>query len=316
MATIGKDISTAVKILSKGDLVAIPTETVYGLAANALDPAAVTKIFQTKKRPEFNPLIVHLPGKEKLETYTQEIPDHAHQLIEKFWPGPLTLVLKKRENIPYITTSGLETVAVRCPNHKMTLELLGQLDFPLAAPSANLFGKVSPTKPLHVQEQLGDHIEYILDGGQCTMGIESTIIGFEADEPVIYRWGSLGQEDIESVVGKMKSRTQSTSNPKAPGQLKSHYAPKQKMIVGVIAELLQEYPAHCTGILSFQKDYHSPFQVILSPSGNLDEAAQNFFQALHSLEKMEIKNIITEYVPDQGIGRAINDRLMRASAET
>jgi L-threonylcarbamoyladenylate synthase len=202
---------------------------------------------------------------------------------------------------------------LRCPNHPLTKELLETLDFPLAAPSANPFGYVSPTNAQHVDDQLGGKIEYILDGGQCSVGLESTIVGFEDNGPVIYRIGGLGIEQLEVVIGKVKVQTLSTSNPKSPGQLVSHYAPKIRVVIGKMEDLLQRYPAHCSGILSFRQDFNSPHQFILSRSGSMEEAAQNLFTALRSFETMPVDVILVELVPDVGLGRAINDRLRRAA---
>lgn len=314
MAETGTDILKAKALLEAGELVAIPTETVYGLAGNALNPLAVTKIFEVKNRPEFDPLIVHVPDIYKAGDYVVEIPKKAHMLTEHFWPGPLTLLLKKKSIIPDLVTAGLDTVGMRCPDHPLTRELLRSLPFPLAAPSANPFGYVSPTRPEHVDEQLGNKIQYILDGGSCEVGIESTIVGFDQDYPIVYRMGGLSIEAIEGIVGKVGIQAHSVSNPKSPGQLKSHYAPGKKLFIGKIEELLQQYPAHHSGLLTFQKDFNSPYQFILSPSGTLEEAAQNLFTALRAFDKMEVDVILAELVPDTGIGRAINDRLKRAAA--
>ncbi len=313
MAEIGTDIEKVINLLAQDELVAIPTETVYGLAGNALSKLAVAKIFSVKNRPQFDPLIVHVSDLAKATAYVSEIPEQARMLADKFWPGPLTLLLKKKNIIPDLVTSGLDTVGIRCPNHSLTRQLLQALPFPLAAPSANPFGYVSPTKSKHVEEQLGSKIHYILDGGTCIVGIESTIVGFENETPVVYRLGGLSIESIENTIGKVKLMTHSASNPKAPGQLKSHYAPEKKVFLGTIEELLQQYPAHSAGILTFQKDFNSPFQFILSPSGSLEEAAQNLFEALRSFDKMPVDVIVAELVPDIGLGRAINDRLQRAS---
>jgi L-threonylcarbamoyladenylate synthase len=314
MAEIGRDIGKAKRILERGNLVSIPTETVYGLAANALDKDAVLKIFKAKNRPHFDPLIVHVESLSKAALYVEQIPEMAFKLAEKFWPGPLTLVLKKKSLIPDLVTSGLDTVGIRCPAHPLTQQLLQSLDFPLAAPSANPFGYVSPTTPQHVNEQLGDEIEYILDGGPCIIGIESTIVGFEQDLPMIYRTGGLSIEKIEAIIGKVQIEINTTSNPRAPGQLKSHYAPSKRVVIGKIEDLLQRYPAHCSAILTFQQDFHSPNQFILSPNGSLEEAAKNLFSGLRYLDKLEADIILAEPVPDTGLGRAINDRLRRASA--
>jgi len=314
MAEIGKDIKKAKHLLEQGELVAIPTETVYGLAGNALDVSAVTKIFEVKNRPSFDPLIVHIPNLQEARIYTTGIPDKAAALTTTFWPGPLTILLEKKPVIPDLVTSGLDTVGLRCPDHALTLALLREIDFPLAAPSANPFGYVSPTTAAHVNDQLGDKIAYILDGGPCGVGLESTILGFENNRPVVYRMGGLSIEAIEKIIGPVQLQPYSSSNPKAPGQLQSHYAPHKKLILGNLADLLQKYPAHEAGLLTFTNDFNSPHQIILAPSGALEEAARNLFTALRQFDKMPVDIILAEPVPDTGLGRAINDRLRRAAA--
>lgn len=314
MAQIGKDIFYAKRLLEEGQLVAIPTETVYGLAANALDAESVTRIFVAKNRPTFDPLIVHVADRQQAEAHTGEMPAAAGRLAEAFWPGPLTLVLPRSRHIPDLVTSGLDTVGIRCPNHPLTLELLRSLAFPLAAPSANPFGYVSPTRPEHVNEQLGDRVSYILDGGPCQVGIESTIVGFERNDVVIYRRGGLGQEAIEQIVGPVKTHLHSTSNPLVPGQLESHYAPHKPVKLGNIDDLLARANSDRVAILSFSRDYQLPHQFVLSPSGNLEEAAQNLFLAMRELDKFPVDYILAEEVPNEGLGMAINDRLRRASA--
>lgn len=314
MAETGKDINKAKLLLERGEVVAIPTETVYGLAGNALNESSVARIFSVKNRPHFDPLIIHIPGFEAASRYTENIPDAAAALARAFWPGPLTLVLKKRSIIPDLVTSGLETVGIRCPDHPLSMELLRAAGFPLAAPSANPFGYVSPTSAAHVNEQLGDRIPYILDGGSCEVGIESTIVGFEEGAPVVYRMGGLSLEDIERVAGPVKVRAHSTSNPIAPGQLMNHYAPRVKVVIGTLEELLRRYPAHCSGILTFNRDFNLPYQFILSTTGSMEEAARNLFKALRAFDKMPVEVILAELVPETGLGRAINDRLRRAAA--
>ncbi len=314
MAKTGTDILKAKSLLDEGELVAIPTETVYGLAANALNALAVAKIFDAKNRPHFDPLIVHVPDIERARDYVVNIPETAQRLADHFWPGPLTLVFKKKSIIPDLVTSGLDTVGIRCPRHAVTQELLASLNFPLAAPSANPFGYVSPTKPEHVNDQLGNKIKYILDGGSCEVGIESTIVGFEGSSAIVYRTGGLSIEAIEAVIGNVIIQAHSASNPKSPGQLKSHYAPGKKVILGNIETLLQDYSKDSSGLLSLQTDFNAPYQYILSPSGNLDVAAQNLFAALRAFDKMPVDIILAELVPDIGLGRAINDRLRRAAA--
>lgn len=315
MATIGKDINKAKQLLLEGALVAIPTETVYGLAGNALNEDAVLQIFKVKERPHFDPLIVHVSSVDDAGKYVNDFPEKALTLAEKFWPGPLTLLLKKKPVVPDLVTSGFDTVGIRCPAHPLTHELLKNLDFPLAAPSANPFGYVSPTRAEHVNEQLGNKIDYILDGGPCTVGIESTIVGFGDDVPVVHRMGGLSVEEIEKTIGKVNVQVHSSSNPQTPGQLKSHYAPRKRVIIGNIEELMQRYPAHCSAILTFNKNFNSPHQYILSETGSLEEAAKNLFYALRTLDKTDMDVILTELVPDTGIGRAINDRLRRAAAD-
>ena len=313
MAETGSDIEKARSLLVAGDLVAVPTETVYGLAGNALNPSAIAKIFEVKGRPRFDPLIVHVPNLIAARRYAVEIPAQAERLAAEYWPGPLTLLLKKRSVINDLVTSGLDTVGLRCPDHPLTQKLLDSLPFPLAAPSANPFGYVSPTRPEHVEEQLGKKISYILDGGPSIVGVESTIVGFENNAPVIFRLGGITQEQIESVIGSVSVNTMSMSNPKSPGQLQSHYAPGKKVIIGDIRELIKKYRSENFGILSFQQDYSQRFQYILSPSGEIIEAAQNLFSALRTLDKMAIEIILAEFVPDIGLGKAVNDRLRRAS---
>src|SRR5882757_6833333 len=232
MATIGQDIEKARQLLESGALVAIPTETVYGLAGNALEASAVSKIFEVKDRPDFDPLIVHVSSLGRAREYVTEIPQQAHQLVESFWPGPLTLLLTKTRLIPDIVTAGLDRVGVRCPDHPVTRVLLEQLPFPLAAPSANPFGYVSPTTPQHVQDQLGEKIPYILDGGPCAIGIESTVVGWENGMSMIYRMGGVSVEQIEAVIGSVKMKSHSTSQPQAPGQISSHYAPRKEFVLG------------------------------------------------------------------------------------
>lgn len=316
MATIGNDILQAKKLLLEGELVAIPTETVYGLAANALNPEAVTQIFVVKERPSFDPLIVHVASIDQAQQFITAVPEKAIQLARHFWPGPLTLVLPKQSIIPDIVTSGLSTVGIRCPDHDLTRQLLSELPFPLAAPSANPFGYVSPTTAEHVNNQLGHKIKYILDGGPCRIGLESTIVGFENDQAVIYRRGGVSEEEISKVIGEVSYRLAS-SNPVAPGQLDSHYAPNKKFYLGDINELKKEFTGKKVGVLRFMgnSDSSDNYKLILSQSGNLEEAARNLFAALRQFDQMEIEVILAEPVPDSGIGKAINDRLRRAATK-
>jgi L-threonylcarbamoyladenylate synthase len=311
-AQIGQDIEKAVKILQAGGLVAIPTETVYGLAANAFDAAAVLKIFEAKNRPSFDPLIVHIGDIERLSDVASFIPTVAQELTQKFWPGPLTVVLPKKDSVPELVTSGLQSVGIRMPAHPLTQELLSLLPFPLAAPSANPFGYISPTSAEHVAEQLGDKVDYILDGGPSSVGVESTIVSFEKEVTQVLRWGGLELEEIESYLGTFESLNQSSDNPSAPGMLSSHYAPRKKLIIGELDELMIRYAEHDFVYLSFKKTFPVPGEV-LSQAGNLREAARNLFAAMRRLDAGEGNLILAERVPNEGLGRAINDRLIRAA---
>ena len=317
---IGKDILIAKNYFEKGEVVGIPTETVYGLAGNALNEDSVLKIFSAKNRPHFDPLIVHVSSKEDIEKYTAEISPKAQVLIEHFMPGPLTILLKRKALIPDLVTSGLDTVAIRIPQHPLTIQLLKSLRFPLAAPSANPFGYISPTTAQHVFEQLHGKIPYILDGGPATVGVESTIVGFEEDTLVVYRLGGVSVEEIEKVAGKVKVNAHSSSNPKAPGMLKSHYAPKKKMIYGSESFLLQNISASerekKIGIIAFDhyvNGFDEKYQVMLSPKCDLNEAAKNLFAAMRSMDDSEVDIICAVEFPQHGLGRAINDRLKRAA---
>lgn len=315
--TIGTDIDHAAGLLKQGKLVAIPTETVYGLAANALDTSAVLNIFETKGRPSFNPLIVHVHHVSCFEKYASDIPELVYLLTKKFSPGPLTFVLPKKDIIPDIVTGGGNTVALRIPDQPLTLELLRILDFPLAAPSANPFGFISPVTAQHVFDQMNGKIEYILDGGQCEVGLESTVVTCKEDEIIILRAGGITPDMMRTVCSRITLDLNISSNPRSPGQLKSHYAPVTPFMIGFIDELLQMYKDKKVAVLSFQKKYESPnilCHEILSSSGDLKEAAKNLFSAMRKLDALNADIILAEYLPDEGLGMAINDRLRRASA--
>jgi len=311
----GKDIIKAAKFLTQNEIVAIPTETVYGLAANALDAGAVLKIFEAKNRPHFDPLIVHIGNKADIDRYVLNVPATAQKLINAFWPGPLTLVLPKKDIIPDLLTSGLSEVAIRMPNHPLTLELLRLLSFPLAAPSANPFGYISPTTAQHVEEQLGDKIPYILDGGPANIGVESTIVRFEDEKVIVLRLGGIPVEEIAKIASEVEIQVNPNDNPVAPGQLSSHYAPRKPLYVGNIAELLDEFKDKRIGLISFGKAIYSNTsrQWNLSPDSDLHEAAKNLFRTLREADASDVDVIIARYVPDEGLGKAINDRLRRGN---
>ncbi|MBR9844757.1 MAG: threonylcarbamoyl-AMP synthase [Algicola sp.] len=320
MTIISKDVSKAIALLNANELVAIPTETVYGLAGNIFSEKAIQRIFETKKRPFFNPLIVHIPSVESLPAIVSYIPEKAQYLADAFWPGPLTLVLPKNSTIPDVITAGKNTVAVRIPNHPIVLELLNQLDFPLAAPSANPFGSISPTTAQHVNNYFKNDIKMVLDGGSCQRGIESTIIGFEGDEPVIYRLGSTSIEAIEAVVGSIKIKNKKVIAPDAPGMLERHYAPKTKTIlVDNLSEAIKINSDKKIGVLAISQLLEHKaisFQIVLSKSTDVQEAASKLYDALHQLDKQNLDLIIAERFPDFGLGKSINDRLQRATVNS
>ncbi|WP_439129674.1 L-threonylcarbamoyladenylate synthase [Polaribacter sp.] len=316
MSIISKDIQKAVQLLTDEQLVAIPTETVYGLAGNIFSEKAIKSIFSTKKRPFFNPLIVHIPSAEALENVVTHIPEKAKLLADAFWPGSMTLVLKKNSKIPDLITAGKDTVAVRVPNHHVTLALLEQLPFPLAAPSANPFGSISPTKPSHVENYFKNELQMVLDGGACKNGIESTIIGFENDAPIIYRLGALALEDIEAAVGKIAIKNKKEQSPDAPGMLARHYAPKTRtFLVDDVASEIEKHPNKKIGILVFKDTLNDEnvTEIILSKNSSMEEAAANLYSSLHLLDTYNLDVIIAERFPENGLGKSINDRLQRAT---
>ena len=317
----GTDLILAKKLLTEGKLVAIPTETVYGLAANGLDETAVAGIFSAKNRPTFNPLILHVASIEQAQSLCTDWPEMADKLARAFWPGPLTLILPKADHVPDLTTSGQPTVGIRMPNNRLTLELLSTLPFPLAAPSANPFGYVSPTNAQHVADQLGERIDYILDDGDCSVGIESTIITIDNGTPKVLRLGGLSLERIADVLGfPVLEHLNQNSNPQAPGQLDQHYSPRCKLIA------LNTMPAEdiepSVSIIYFSKqeaqrssDYNSSdgSHYYLSDSGDTNQAASNLFSTLRRLDQDNQKVAYFEWAPNEGLGRAINDRLQRAA---
>lgn len=312
---ISSSVEHVKALLEQGQLVAIPTETVYGLAANALDKTAVIEIFNAKQRPSFDPLIVHIGNKSDVVLYARFIPANAQKLMDAFWPGPLTVVLPKKEIVPDEVTSGLDTVGIRMPNHALTLQLLQQLNFPLAAPSANPFGYISPTTPQHVFAQLKNKIPMILDGGSCEVGVESTIVGFEGELPIVYRLGGLTLEDIRNVCGEIKVEINSSSDPKAPGMLKSHYAPQKPLYIlnNGASDFLSN---NSTAIIVFgafnAKGNEQVFN--LSINANYKEAAANLFSFLRMLDAdSSINKIYALLLPEVDLGLAINDRLKRAA---
>jgi L-threonylcarbamoyladenylate synthase len=319
MSLVGTDIAHAARLLIAGEVVAIPTETVYGLAGNAFDDQAIAKIYAVKGRPTNNPLIVHIASIEGMDAVAEGIPAVARVLAQAFWPGPLTLVLPKRAHVPDSVTAGLPTVGVRVPDHALTRALLQALPFPLAAPSANPFGYISPTTAAHVQRQLGDKIPYILDGGPCKAGIESTIVGFEKGMAVIYRLGAIPPDRILQVISDLRMHAPSGHQPLSPGMLPYHYSPQTRLILcDDISAILGNYDPQQTGTLSLDKVFDgipAAQQFKLSPAGDLQVAAQNLYQFLHQLDALGLTTILAERMPATGLGLSINDRLQRAAAQ-
>ena len=312
---IGTSPEEAAQWLMLDEVVAIPTETVYGLAGNALHEEAVLKIFKAKNRPHFNPLILHTYSLELISTFVKSIPEDAMLIAKHFSPGPVTLLLEKKETIPDLVTGGHHKVAVRIPNHPLTLSLLEMLDFPLAAPSANRFGYVSPTSASHVMEGLNGLIPYILDGGPCTIGVESTIIDFDDNDVIIRRKGGIAVEAIEKVIGKkVLTRTHASEHPVAPGQLKSHYATKTPLITGSLDKLFGAFSNKKIALIEFGATL--PDEAFarwnLSPSGNIDEAARNLFSMMRQADHSGAELILAGQLPEEGLGAAVNDRLKRA----
>lgn len=312
----GKSATNAAALLAAGELVAIPTETVYGLAGNAFSKKAVAKIYSVKKRPRSNPLIVHIASIEQLPLVAKKIPVAAQRLAAAFWPGPLTLVLPKKDTVAAIVTAEQNTVAVRVPDHPLTLELLNITGFPLAAPSANPFNYISPVTAKHVALQLNGLIPYILDGGRCQSGVESTIIGFEKGRPVLLRHGAIPKEVLEAHLGvKIKVAKKITGGVKQPGMFKKHYSPKTPF--SLVEDMSQVNPLFRTGYISLQHKWPyvpAKLQVQLSPTGNLAEAARNLYEALIRLDGLGLHSIVAERMPDEGLGVAMNDRLQKAAA--
>jgi tRNA threonylcarbamoyl adenosine modification protein (Sua5/YciO/YrdC/YwlC family) len=316
MKTAYISIYEAAEILKKNGIVAIPTETVYGLAGNALSETAVAKIFAAKERPFFDPLIVHIAEFGELENLAAEIPKNAKLLAEKFWPGPLTLILPKKEKVPNLTTGGLSTVAVRMPQKQITRELIKLAGFPLAAPSANMFQHLSPTSAEHVVEQLNGRIDGIVNGGVCEVGIESTVVGFESGTPVIYRPGAVTKEMIAECLGHgvldMEYENNFQFKLPSPGLLKKHYSPNTPLCF----ELPNEIPPS-SGLLAFGKlpANANGFAKILNLSENANptEAAANLYGMLHKLDSYGLNKIFTMLLPETGLGNAVNDRLIKAS---
>ena len=322
-AAIGRDVERAALCLRRGGLVGLPTETVYGLAGDGLSSAAVARIFSAKGRPSFDPLILHIHSADQVGTVASAFPAPLRRLADAFWPGPLTLLLPKASAVPDAVTAGLPRVAVRVPSHPLALELLAAFGGPLAAPSANPFGYVSPTTAAHVADQLGDAVDYILDGGPCAVGVESTIVGLEdGGRVVVHRPGGIPLEAlalvVEGEVGLGGSAAQEPTGLIAPGTLSSHYAPSKGLrIAENRRDALVWLESNPRGVLfSVGDPPRGAFQDRfwpLDPVGDGLAAAKNFYAFLRRLDASEFEAAVVERLPDAGLGRAVNDRLRRAA---
>ena len=313
-------LQSAAELLRTGHVVAFPTETVYGLGADATNPTAVARIFEAKQRPTFDPLIVHVAELSQVERVVSKFPETARRLACQFWPGPLTLVLPKRDIIPDLVTAGLPGVGIRIPRHPVAIELLKAAGCPVAAPSANKFGGISPTTAQHVADGLGSSIDWIVDGGPCAVGLESTVLSLMAARPVLLRHGGYPLEDIESLIGPVEIARSDPSQDDAaqpsPGMLSRHYAPGTRLIVIAHGRSAAAIAGLRCGLLTAGKQ---PFSgqfariEILCDDGNLQTCAANFFAALRTLDASDLDVIIAHEFPAHGLGVALNDRLLRAA---
>jgi L-threonylcarbamoyladenylate synthase len=310
-------IREAVAVLKRGGLVAFPTETVYGLGADASNPAAVARIYRIKGRPESHPIIVHIGDAGQLEHWAREIPDGARKLAARFWPGPLTLVLKRALGVGDYLTGGEDTIGLRMPNHPVALELLRQFGGGIAAPSANKFGRISPTTAEHVSDDLGDEVDLILDGGPCEVGIESTIVDLSRDRPVLLRPGRVSTGDIAATLGATPE-PRDRSAPRAPGTLESHYAPRKPLRLIPSEhwdETLQAATLRC-GVLSFRPRPASEASAIwiVAPSDSV-RYARELYASLRALDASGCEEILVEDPPVNAQWSATRDRLERARSK-
>ena len=316
-ASCADSIRLAGSIILQGGLVAFPTETVYGLGCDALNPNAVARVFEAKQRPSFDPLIVHITDRAMLGAVVKSVPPTAYRLMDVFWPGPLTLVLPKRAHVPDLVTAGLPTVAVRMPSHPAAQALIREAGVPIAAPSANPFGYVSPTCAQHVVDGLGDRIDLVLDGGPCFLGVESTIVAMTGAWPELLRPGSVTLAEIRNVIGPA-TYTPATQNIAVPGQHPRHYATRTPMTILAAPGAKPVVHNHeRAGLLAMSQPNHRDDQIcameILSAAGDLREAARHLFAALRRLDERELDRIYAEPCAEFGIGLAIMDRLRRCA---
>ena len=312
-------IHLAGRIIRTGGLVAFPTETVYGLGCDAMNPIAAAKVFEAKQRPQFDPLIVHIADRSQLETVAISQSPLAQRLMDEFWPGPLTLVLPKQSVVPDLVTAGLPTVAVRMPNHPVAQALIREAGTPIAAPSANPFGYVSPTTAQHVSDGLGSKVDLILDGGPCSVGVESTVVSLIGPQPELLRPGSITLEQLTALIGPVRGPSRNNDPPLAPGQLTRHYATLSPLtILASAGERPVPRSDERAGLLlmSHSREREDRFAAVevLSPAGDIREAARNLFAALRRLDALRLDRIYAEPCNETGLGLAIMDRLRRCAA--
>lgn len=315
-------VSDAADRLRSGQLVAFPTETVYGLGADAKNPVSVAGIFESKQRPSFDPLIVHVSDTQQARSLVTEFPEIAETLAKHFWPGPLTLVLPRNSEVPDLVTSGLPGVGLRVPNHPLALELLRSAECPLAAPSANPFGGISPTTCQHVLDGLDGRIDAVLNGGPCGVGVESTVLSLMTSKPTVLRPGGTAIEDIVSVIGPVQQATTDPTKDNAaqaaPGMLSRHYAPRTRLIAIDPDQNAVPIAGMRTGLLTYGANPTADgFAAVewVSATDDLRTCAANLFAAMRSLDSADLDVIIATRFPDSGLGIALNDRLQRAASK-
>lgn len=324
-----KELKKQAELLADGKTVIFPTETVYGLGANALDENAVIKIYEAKGRPSDNPLIVHVCEKEEIYDLAENVSDKAEVVMDKFWPGPLTIILNKKSIVPYRTSGGLETVAIRMPSHPIAREIIKQSGVPIAAPSANISGRPSPTKANHVYEEMNGRVSGIVLGGDCSFGLESTVLDMTGDIPMILRPGSVTKEDLESIIGEVAidpslAKKEDNKKAKAPGMKYTHYSPDAEVhivsgesnkVISEINKLVDENKAKNlkTGIMCLEQNKDKYGGEVISLGNTLDEVGSNLFDALREMDKRNIDIVYSEEFPNTGVGQAIMNRLLKSA---
>lgn len=324
-----EELKKHAKLLSEGKTVIFPTETVYGLGANALDEDAVKKIYEAKGRPSDNPLIVHIHEKEQVHELAKDVNDNAKIVMDRFWPGPITIILNKKDIVPKTTSGGLDTVAIRMPSHKIAKEIIKQSGVPIAAPSANISGRPSPTKAQHVKDEMEGRVSGIVLGGDSNFGLESTVLDLTSETPMILRPGSITKEDLESVLGKVEldpslAKKEDNQKAKAPGMKYTHYSPDADVFIVSGSEddvfnkvneliLINNENGLKTGVMCLEKNKHKYNGEVISLGSTLEEVASNLFNVLREMDKLKVDIIYSEEFEIAGIGQAIMNRLLKSA---